>query len=44
MIFKMYYILQTCLLDILDTAGQEEYSAMRDTVRIFKEWAVVAST
>jgi hypothetical protein len=21
---------QTCLLDILDTAGQEEYSAMRD--------------
>lgn len=32
----MFYILQvvidgeTCLLDILDTAGQEEYSAMRD--------------
>ena len=23
---------ETCLLDILDTAGQEEYSAMRDTV------------
>lgn len=23
---------QTCLLDILDTAGQEEYSAMRDAV------------
>lgn len=23
---------QTCLLDILDTAGQEEYSAMRDQV------------
>lgn len=22
----------TCLLDILDTAGQEEYSAMRDQV------------
>lgn len=21
---------ETCLLDILDTAGQEEYSAMRD--------------
>lgn len=32
----MFYTLQvvidgeTCLLDILDTAGQEEYSAMRD--------------
>ena len=25
-------LLQTCLLDILDTAGQEEYSAMRDLV------------
>ena len=25
-------LLQTCLLDILDTAGQEEYSAMRDHV------------
>lgn len=25
-------IMQTCLLDILDTAGQEEYSAMRDQV------------
>ena len=24
--------MQTCLLDILDTAGQEEYSAMRDHV------------
>ena len=24
--------MQTCLLDILDTAGQEEYSAMRDQV------------
>merc|ERR1712023_13841 len=24
---------ETCLLDILDTAGQEEYSAMRDQVR-----------
>ena len=23
---------ETCLLDILDTAGQEEYSAMRDQV------------
>lgn len=26
---------ETCLLDILDTAGQEEYSAMRDQVRLF---------
>lgn len=25
---------ETCLLDILDTAGQEEYSAMRDQVII----------
>lgn len=25
-------LVQTCLLDILDTAGQEEYSAMRDHV------------
>lgn len=25
---------ETCLLDILDTAGQEEYSAMRDQVCI----------
>lgn len=25
---------ETCLLDILDTAGQEEYSAMRDQVEI----------
>ena len=25
--------MQTCLLDILDTAGQEEYSAMRDLVK-----------
>ena len=24
---------ETCLLDILDTAGQEEYSAMRDQAR-----------
>ena len=24
---------ETCLLEILDTAGQEEYSAMRDQVR-----------
>ena len=24
---------EVCLLDILDTAGQEEYSAMRDQVR-----------
>ena len=23
-------LIQTCLLDILDTAGQEEYSALRD--------------
>jgi hypothetical protein len=23
---------QTCLIDILDTAGQEEYSSMRDMV------------
>ena len=23
---------ETCILDILDTAGQEEYSAMRDQV------------
>lgn len=27
---------ETCLLDILDTAGQEEYSAMRDQVRTFQ--------
>lgn len=28
----LFYCLffQTCLLDILDTAGQEEYSALRD--------------
>lgn len=26
---------ETCLLDILDTAGQEEYSAMRDQVTLF---------
>jgi GTPase KRas protein len=25
---------ETCCLDILDTAGQEEYSAMRDQVRL----------
>ena len=25
-----YFSLQTCLLDILDTAGQEEYSVLRD--------------
>jgi GTPase SAR1 family protein len=25
---------ETCLLDILDTAGQEEYSAMRDQVAL----------
>lgn len=24
---------QTCMIDLLDTAGQEEYSAMRDQVR-----------
>lgn len=24
---------ETCLVDILDTAGQEEYSSMRDQVR-----------
>ena len=31
-IIHVQYImfLQTCLLDILDTAGQEEYSALRD--------------
>ena len=27
---------ETCLLDILDTAGQEEYSAMRDQVRALR--------
>ena len=27
-------LFQTCLLDILDTAGQEEYSSMRDQVKI----------
>jgi GTPase SAR1 family protein len=27
---------ETCLLDILDTAGQEEYSAMRDQVSFKK--------
>ena len=27
------FFIQTCLLDILDTAGQEEYSAMRDQVK-----------
>lgn len=29
----LYFLIldgETCLLDILDTAGQEEYSAMRD--------------
>lgn len=33
-LFFVYFLLfvdcETCLLDILDTAGQEEYSAMRD--------------
>lgn len=34
-LYKIFYIQvvidgETCLLDILDTAGQEEYSAMRD--------------
>lgn len=32
--FLFFYLFEldgeTCLLDILDTAGQEEYSAMRD--------------
>ena len=32
MIFMIDALVQTCLLDILDTAGQEEYSAMRDQV------------
>lgn len=27
---------ETCLLDILDTAGQEEYSAMRDQYVSFR--------
>jgi hypothetical protein len=34
---------ETCLLDILDTAGQEEYSAMRDqviTLNPFANWTV----
>ena len=26
---------RTCLIDLLDTAGQEEYSAMRDQVCVF---------
>ncbi len=26
----LYSCLQTCLLDVLDTAGQEEYSSVRD--------------
>ena len=26
----IFFSFQTCLLDILDTAGQEEYSALRD--------------
>jgi len=26
---------ETCLVELLDTAGQEEYSAMRDQVNIF---------
>lgn len=30
---------ETCLLDILDTAGQEEYSAMRDQYVSFRLWA-----
>lgn len=30
----LHYALQTCLLDILDTAGQEEYSAMRSAVSL----------
>lgn len=31
-IFNLQVVIdgETCLLDILDTAGQEEYSAMRD--------------
>ena len=28
---------ETCLLDILDTAGQEEYSAMRDQVCVERQ-------
>lgn len=35
--------LQTCLLDILDTAGQEEYSAMRDQVRPLQQGAGAGS-
>lgn len=31
-IFNLFIDGETCLLDILDTAGQEEYSAMRDQV------------
>lgn len=32
--------MQTCLLDILDTAGQEEYSAMRDSVKKFNNKSI----
>ena len=28
--YDMQFLSQACMLDILDTAGQEEYSAMRD--------------
>ena len=33
---------ETCLLDILDTAGQEEYSAMRDQVRAQRAIVIVS--
>lgn len=33
---------ETCLVDILDTAGQEEYSAMRDQVRFLFFRSLVA--
>ena len=31
---------ETCLLNILDTAGQEEYSAMRDQYMRLLLWGV----
>ena len=31
-----FSLAQTCMIDMLDTAGQEEYSAMRDMVCVLK--------
>ena len=40
-LYAIWYIFQTCLLDILDTAGQEEYSAMRERYTLKSDCIVV---